>query len=140
MFRVSQFVRWVSGVVLSLAAVPALAQSNLDASKSPAEIFSDTCGACHESARTLKPSNAAFLRKHYTTGPKQAAIMATFLETAASEPPPPAPIKARRPSDSVEERRLGTDPVPGPAIGALARQGADGLPLPSRSAADEFEE
>jgi cytochrome c551/c552 len=138
--RVSQFVRWISGAVLSLAAVPVLAQSNLDASKSPAEIFSDTCGACHESARTLKPSNAAFLRKHYTTGPKQAAIMAAFLETAASEPPPPAPIKTRRPSDSIEQGSLHPDAAPPNALGAIARQSADSLPSPARSTADEFEE
>jgi cytochrome c551/c552 len=137
-FRVSSFVRSVIGVALSFAADRALAQSNLDASKSPAEIFSGTCGACHESARTLKPSNAAFLRQHYTTGPKQAAAMAAFLETAASEPPPPAPVKARRPSDSVEHGTLGPDSAP--AIGALARQGADVAPLPSRNVAEEFEE
>jgi mono/diheme cytochrome c family protein len=139
-FRVSQFVRWVIGVVLSLAANPALAQSNLDASKSPAEIFSDTCVACHESARTLKPSNAAFLRKHYTTGPKQAAIMAAFLETAASEPPPAPPIKARRPSDSVEQGSLHPDAAPPTALGAIARQSADTVPSPARAAVDEFEE
>jgi mono/diheme cytochrome c family protein len=137
-FRVNPIVRFVIGAALAFAADRALAQSNLDASKSPAEIFADTCGACHESARALKPSNAAFLRKHYTTGPKQAATMAAFLETAASEPPPPAPAKARRPSDSIEHGMLGADP--GPAIGALARQGADAAPLPSRNAADEFEE
>jgi hypothetical protein len=110
MCRINPFVRSVIGVALAFAADRALAQSNLDASKSPAEIFSDTYGACHESARALKPSSAAFLRKHYTTGPKQAATMAAFLETAANEPPPSAPIQARRPSDSIEHGALGTDP------------------------------
>ena len=108
MFTVNQVMRSVIGVALSVAAGQAQAQSNLDASKSPAEIFSDTCGLCHESARALKPSNAAFLRKHYTTGPKQAATMAAFLEAVASEPPPPAPTQARRPSDSIEQGTLGT--------------------------------
>jgi hypothetical protein len=138
-FTVNQVMRSVIGVALSVAAGQAQAQSNLDASKSLAEIFSDTCSLCHESARALKPSNAAFLRKHYTTGPKQAATMAAFLEAVASEPPPPAPTKARRPSDSIEQG-LGTEPESGAAVGALARPSADGMPLSSQSAADEFEE
>jgi hypothetical protein len=139
-FTVNQVMRSVIGVALSVAAGQAQAQSNLDASKSPAEIFSDTCGLCHESARALKPSNAAFLRKHYTTGPKQAATMAAFLEAVASEPPPPAPTQARRPSDSIEQGTLGTEPESGATVSALARPSADGMPLSSQSAADEFEE
>jgi hypothetical protein len=139
-FTVNQVMRSVIGVALSAAAGQAPAQSNLDASKSPAEIFSDTCGLCHESARALKSSNAAFLRKHYTTGPKQAATMAAFLEAVASEPPPPAPTKARRPSDSIEQANLHSDPAPATALGAMARQNADAIPPPGRPAADEFEE
>jgi hypothetical protein len=139
-FTVNQVMRSVIGVALSVAAGQAQAQSNLDASKSPAEIFSDTCGLCHESARALKPSNAAFLRKHYTTGPKQAATMAAFLEAVASEPPPPAPTKARRPSDSIEQVNLHSDPAPAAAPGAMARQSADAVPPPGRPVADEFEE
>jgi hypothetical protein len=136
-FTVNQVMRSVIGVALSVAAGQAQAQSNLDASKSLAEIFSDTCSLCHESARALKPSNAAFLRKHYSTGPKQAATMAAFLEAVASEPPPPAPTKARRPSDRIEQ--VHSDPAPATAPGAMA-QSADAIPPPSRPAADEFEE
>ena len=139
MFTVNQVMRSVIGVALSVAVGQAQAQSNLDASKSPAEIFSDTCGLCHESARALKPSNAAFLRKHYTTGPKQAATMAAFLEAVVSEPPPPAPTQARRPSDSIEQVNLHSDPAPATAPGDMA-QSADPMPPPGRPAADEFEE
>ena len=139
MFTVNQVMRSVIGVALSVAAGQAQAQSNLDASKSPAEIFSDTCGLCHESARALKPSNAAFLRKHYTTGPKQAATMAAFLEAVASEPPPPAPTQARRPSDSIEQVNLHSDPAPATASGVMA-QSADPIPPPGRPVTDEFEE
>jgi hypothetical protein len=138
-FTVNQVMGSVIGVALSVAAGQAQAQSNLDASKSPAEIFSDTCGLCHESARALKPSNAAFLRKHYTTGPKQAATMAAFLEAVASEPPPPAPTQARRPSDSIEQGNLHSDPAPATATGVMA-QSADPIPPPGRPVADEFEE
>src|SRR5215470_332526 len=58
-------------LVLSPAMLsPAAAQSNLDAGKSPAQIFSDTCNACHRNPREIKPASAAFLREHYTTGPR----------------------------------------------------------------------
>src|SRR5262249_23859296 len=39
----------------------------------------DTCAGCHKSARELKRANAGFLRAHYTTGPVEAAAMASYL-------------------------------------------------------------
>jgi mono/diheme cytochrome c family protein len=98
-------VPWVIALALSLDAAPARSQSNLDARRSPEEIFSDTCSACHHSARELKQPSAQFLLKHYTTGARQAAAMAAYLERAIHEPPPApvaSPTPARRPSESVE--------------------------------------
>jgi hypothetical protein len=77
---------WVLGVAVGIAAVEACAQSNLDAGKSPAQIFSDTCNACHRSPRELKPSSAGFLREHYTTGGREAAAMAAYLASVGSDP------------------------------------------------------
>jgi hypothetical protein len=77
---------WVLGVAVGIAAVDACAQSNLDAGKSPAQIFSDTCNACHRSPRELKPSSAGFLREHYTTGGREAAAMAAYLASVGSDP------------------------------------------------------
>jgi hypothetical protein len=77
---------WALGVAVGIAAVEACAQSNLDAGKSPAQIFSDTCNACHRSPRELKPSSAGFLREHYTTGGREAAAMATYLASVGSDP------------------------------------------------------
>src|SRR5262249_5097573 len=46
-------VQWV--VIVSLSGTAAAAQAqNIDAGKSPAQIFSDTCGACHRSPREIK--------------------------------------------------------------------------------------
>src|SRR4051794_11611490 len=39
-------------------AMPASAQGNIDAGKSPGQIFADTCAGCHKSARELKRANA----------------------------------------------------------------------------------
>ena len=80
---------------LSLAAVtlligcfatdPAQAQAqNLEAGKSPSQIFSGTCNACHKSPRGLLKTVPAgslpgFLRQHYTTSPEMASLLSAFL-------------------------------------------------------------
>jgi hypothetical protein len=69
-----------------MAALPAQGQSNLDAGKSPAQIFADTCNACHRGPRELRPTNAGFLRQHYTTGAQEAVNMAAYLAAVGSDP------------------------------------------------------
>lgn len=66
-----------------LAAIPVRAQ-NLDAGKSPSQIFSGTCAACHKSPRGLLKTVPAgslpgFLRQHYTTGSDMAKQLGAFL-------------------------------------------------------------
>jgi len=92
--RVSQVLPWMVAATLSFAALPAQAQSNLDAGKSAAQIFSATCNACHRSPRELKQSSAGFLREHYTTGPREAAAMAAYLASVGSDP---RAVQQRRP-------------------------------------------
>ena len=79
----------------ALPVMPAGAQGNIDAGKTPAQIFSDTCAACHRSARELRRPSASFLRTHYTTGSEEAAAMANYLAGAAAgqsrQPPRPQP-------------------------------------------------
>ena len=72
-----------------LTAGVALAVENLDAGKSPSQIFSSTCSACHKSPRGLLKSVSAsslpgFLRQHYTTGPEMSAALAAYLGAAGS--------------------------------------------------------
>lgn len=84
----------VSSRALSLAAVTLLvgccamgrveAQENLEAGKSPSQIFSGTCTACHKTARgllkTVAPGSLqGFLRQHYTTSPEMAGVLASYL-------------------------------------------------------------
>jgi len=67
------------------AADPALAQAtNLEAGKSPSQIFAGTCTACHKSPRGLLKTVPAgslqsFLRQHYTTSPDMASLLTAFL-------------------------------------------------------------
>jgi hypothetical protein len=84
--RGSRIKSWMLGAVVLMAALPAQGQSNLDAGKSPAQIFADTCNACHRGPRELRPTNAGFLRQHYTTGAQEAANMAAYLAAVGSDP------------------------------------------------------
>jgi hypothetical protein len=67
------------------AAEQATAQAqNLEAGKSPSQIFAGTCSACHKSPRGLLKTVAAgslpgFLRQHYTTSPDMANVLSSFL-------------------------------------------------------------
>src|ERR1700746_820691 len=87
---------------LSLAAVTLLvgccaigqveAQENLEAGKSPSQIFAGTCTACHKGARgllkTVAPGSLpGFLRQHYTTSSEMASVLSAYLvSTGAADP------------------------------------------------------
>ncbi len=65
------------------AATPVRAQ-NLEAGKSPSQIFSGTCTACHKGARgllkTVAPGSLpGFLRQHYTTSSEMASVLSSYL-------------------------------------------------------------
>jgi hypothetical protein len=65
------------------AADPVRAQ-NLEAGKSPSQIFSGTCAACHKGARgllkTVAPGSLpGFLRQHYTTSSEMASVLSSYL-------------------------------------------------------------
>jgi len=87
---------------LSLAAVTILigclmagvvgAAENLDAGKSPSQIFSSTCSACHKSPRGLLRNTSAsslpgFLRQHYTTGSEMARVLSGYLISSGAADP-----------------------------------------------------
>ena len=66
-----------------LAAIPVRAQ-NLEAGKSPSQIFAGTCSACHKGPRGLLKTVPAgslpgFLRQHYTTSSEMASQLSAFL-------------------------------------------------------------
>src|ERR1700756_4219514 len=66
-----------------LSAGSARAQ-NLEAGKSPSQIFAGTCTACHKSPRGLMKTVSAsslpgFLRQHYTTSSNMAGVLSSYL-------------------------------------------------------------
>jgi hypothetical protein len=75
---VTMLIGWLVG-----APVPAQAQ-NLEAGKSPSQIFAGTCTACHKSPRgllkTVSPGSLpGFLRQHYTTSSDMASLLSSYL-------------------------------------------------------------
>jgi hypothetical protein len=103
------------GLLWVLTSLPALAQTNIDQGKSPAELFAGDCATCHKSARGLANGRgsaalAGFLLEHYTASRDQAAALAAYVLGAGggqaapatqSRPPKPTPDKPDR--ASVEE-------------------------------------
>jgi cytochrome c551/c552 len=120
-----RLVSWTVGCfAAALQMTAADAQGNIDAGKTPAQIFGDTCSACHRSARDLRRASASFLRAHYTTGSDEAAAMASYLSGlgggGVSEPRPAAQVgqvgqaqPKQRPATEVAKQ---SPPPPRPAI------------------------
>jgi hypothetical protein len=66
------------------AAMQQVLAQNLDAGKSPSQIFAGTCNACHKGPHGLLKtvpagSLSGFLRQHYTTSPEMAGVLASYL-------------------------------------------------------------
>jgi hypothetical protein len=114
----------VVGLAAWMAAAPAHSQSNLDAGKSAAQIFSSTCANCHRSAREIKRTTVSFMREHYTTGAQEAAAMAAYLAGVGSDPK--AVEQRRRPgmgAGSGSEMAAAKPSQPGDAQAALNQNG-----------------
>jgi hypothetical protein len=98
-----------------LTAIPVRAE-NLEAGKSPSQIFAGTCAACHKGMRgllkTVAPGSLpGFLRQHYTTSSEMAAMLSAYVLSNGA-----------------------TDTRPG---GSLTKQGKDAKSEPKPAAATE---
>ena len=156
------------GRALSLATVtlltgwfavsPVWAQTqNLEAGKSPSQIFAGTCTACHKSPRgllkTVAPGSlSGFLRQHYTTSSDMASTLSSYLvsngasDTRGGRDKPstePKPAEARsgpgsgagsdqpdRPGRKMRSQEAARPDADGSAQGEPARQGRKRLARP----------
>lgn len=124
----------VVGLLSMLMLSSATPQGSIDAGKSPAQIFADTCSNCHRRPQELKRASAGFLRQHYTPGAQEAAAMAAFLANipvdprAAAKDRPKGPLEKEKEkakaSQQAQERPPERPPVQPPA--AKAKQIARG--------------
>ena len=123
------------GALGAVAVTSALAQ-DLDVRKSPAQIFAETCAACHRSPRQLRNNvSAEFLRQHYTTGSRMASAMAGYIaavrvETRAA--PSASPVRPLAPD---LDKDLMHPPAAIPAGEATPRRTQNGMAKPLQRAA-----
>jgi len=123
-----------------LAAGVARAAENLDAGKSPAQIFSSTCSACHKSPRgVLKNTPASslpgFLRQHYTTGTDMASVLSSYLlANGAADPRYQSKDQPRK--DARQDPRQDGRPDQPERLGRRQPPGAPPAPEASRPDAD----
>jgi len=81
--------------VLALAG-PAAAQENLDAGKSPAQLYASDCAICHKTPQGLAAKGGgvlgleSYLREHYTASKESAAAIANYLRGVGGGPAAPA--------------------------------------------------
>jgi mono/diheme cytochrome c family protein len=83
------------GLLAGLVPAMAMAQTNIDQGKSPAEIFANDCATCHKSPRGLAAGRgslglASFLAEHYTASRDQAAALAAYVMGAGGGEAAPA--------------------------------------------------
>ena len=125
--RAAPRISFVAALALSLAAVApmALAQTNIDQGKTPAEIFANDCAVCHKTPRGLAAGKnslmlSGFLREHYTASRDQAAALAAYVLGAGGSGPAP-PATAQKPGSdrtraAVEEPKSGEPRTAEPKI------------------------
>ena len=122
-------------VICCFGAGPVRAQ-NLEAGKTPAQIFAGSCTACHKGSRgllkTVAPGSLpGFLRQHYTTSPDMAKMLSAYLISNGAtdtryraEPPKqqPGDLKPAPRSEPEHAERHGRKPPR-----EAARPDADGV-------------
>ena len=119
-----------------LTAGVARAVENLDAGKSPSQIFSNTCSACHKSPRGLLKNMSAsslpgFLRQHYTTGTDMASLLSSFLiSNGAADPRYQSKDQSKQKNAKQDGKAGSARPARSPA--ATGRTCAGGFPAGRR--------
>src|SRR5262245_42377712 len=94
-------------IVVGILAMPgvAMAQTDYSAGKTPAQLFSGDCSACHKTPRGLAKGRdqrglASFLREHYTTKASSAGALAAYL---MGNPGPPAEARTKQGAATAED-------------------------------------
>jgi mono/diheme cytochrome c family protein len=106
--------------MLFLAGKAANATENLDAGKSGAKLFADSCSACHRSPRGLAKGRFRltlylFLQQHYVSNSDSASALTSYLQSVdeASR----QPVRGTRPAHAKDR----PDKPPRPPMAVPAR-------------------
>lgn len=111
----------LSAGVLALPVTVSAQPTDYSAGKTPPQLFSGDCAACHQSPKGLSKdkdqrSLAGFLREHYTTRPENAdALAAYLLGNPGTAAPIRNPIEAAEPKGRQPRGTPVSAPVSAPA-------------------------
>jgi hypothetical protein len=126
-----------------LAAERALAQvTNLEAGKSPAQIFAGTCNACHKAPRGLlrsvpASSLSSFLRQHYTTSPEMAGVLASYLISNGASDTRVGGAEKKGAKEGTKEAKQETKPEQLDRSGRRVHPGGAPVPEPTPASSGE---
>ena len=100
------------GVLALGIAGPALAQENIDAGKTPAQLYAQDCAICHKVPHGLSRAGGLFglqnfLREHYTASKESAAAIAAYLVAIDRKARPPERKRARHAPKSEKSKKTG---------------------------------
>jgi mono/diheme cytochrome c family protein len=103
-------------LLAGILAVAAARAENLDAGKSGAKLFAESCATCHRSARGLAKGRFRltlylFLQKHYASGSDSASALTSYLQSVDT-PAASAPHAAKHPRPAVRSSRPPRPPMP----------------------------
>jgi hypothetical protein len=133
----------LSVAVWLLAAGAALAQENLNAGKTPAELYASDCAICHKSPQGLASKAGIFglenfLREHYTSSRESAAKISAYVESIDREP---THQNARsRPSKAARHKAKLALPPPRPSAANSSAKPPEGKTSAPKSAKTKPEE
>nr|WP_041756581.1 hypothetical protein [Bradyrhizobium sp. ORS 278] len=93
--------------MLLLTGAGGAAAENLDAGKSGARLFADSCTTCHRSARGLAKGRFRltlylFLQQHYTSSADSASALSTYLQSVDT----PAGVGGRKVDGARRSQRI----------------------------------
>jgi mono/diheme cytochrome c family protein len=103
----------------SLLGGAAARAENLDAGKSGARLFAESCTTCHRSARGLAKGRFRltlylFLQQHYASSSDSASALTSYLQSVDTPAAAPAPRAAKHPRPGVRSARAPRPPMPVP--------------------------
>jgi hypothetical protein len=93
MIRFYRGILLAGGILAAAGTLPALAQDNLDAGKTPAQLYAADCAICHKTPQGLNKGGgifglSGFLREHYTASREAASAIAAYVQSVDKGPAP----------------------------------------------------
>jgi hypothetical protein len=103
---------WRCLLLVAVSLLPTVAPAQVDSSagKTPEQLFTSDCSACHASPQSVGRDRDAralttFLRQHYTTKTQWAALIANYLVRVRDEPPTTPTPEAPATKDNEREAK-----------------------------------